>query len=86
MCTGKRQTHIRNAPSSRTAVTAIGPYNEMLQCIRIRIGLSLPAAACRGFSGAARQRPWKGSLWCGRTSTPSAFTVMPYAFLASVAQ
>ena len=26
MCTGKRQTHIRNAPSSRTAVTGIGPY------------------------------------------------------------
>ena len=25
MCTGKRQTHIRNAPSSRTAVTGIGP-------------------------------------------------------------
>ena len=26
MCTGKRQTHIRNAPSSRTAVTGLGPY------------------------------------------------------------
>ena len=26
MRTGKRQTHIRNAPSSRTAVTGIGPY------------------------------------------------------------
>ena len=26
MCTGKRQTHIRNAPLSRTAVTGIGPY------------------------------------------------------------
>ena len=26
MCTGKRQTHIRNAPSSRTAVTGIGTY------------------------------------------------------------
>ena len=26
MCTGKRWTHIRNAPSSRTAVTGIGPY------------------------------------------------------------
>ena len=25
MCTGKRQTHIRNAPSSRTAVTGIAP-------------------------------------------------------------
>ena len=25
-CTGKRWTHIRNAPSSRTAVTGIGPY------------------------------------------------------------
>ena len=28
MCTGKRQTHIRNAPSSRTAVTGIGPYTD----------------------------------------------------------
>ena len=28
MCTGKRQTHIRNAPSSRTAVTGIVPYNQ----------------------------------------------------------
>ena len=26
MCTGKRQTHIRNAPSPRTAVTGIDPY------------------------------------------------------------
>ena len=26
MCTGERQTHIRNAPSSRTAVTGIDPY------------------------------------------------------------
>ena len=26
MCTGKRQTHIRNAPLSRMAVTGIGPY------------------------------------------------------------
>ena len=29
MCTGKRQTHIRNAPSSRTAVTGIGPYRVL---------------------------------------------------------
>ena len=28
MCTGKRQTHIRNAPSSRTAVTGIVPYTD----------------------------------------------------------
>ena len=28
MCTGKRQTHIHNAPSSRTAVTGIVPYNQ----------------------------------------------------------
>ena len=28
MCTGKRWTHIRNAPSSRTAVTGIGPYTD----------------------------------------------------------
>ena len=29
MCTGKRQTHIRNAPLSRTAVTGIGPYKTL---------------------------------------------------------
>ena len=29
MCTGKRQIHIRNAPSSRTAVTGIGPYRVL---------------------------------------------------------
>ena len=29
MCTGKRQTHIRNAPSSQTAVTGIGPYSVL---------------------------------------------------------
>ena len=45
MCTGKRQTHIRNAPSPRTAVTGINPYNgfknsvgsiELLQILRKR--------------------------------------------------
>ena len=45
MCTGKRQTHIRSAPSSRTAVTGINPYNgfknsvgsiELLQISRER--------------------------------------------------
>ena len=35
MCTGKRQTHIRNAPSSRTAVTGIGPYKRCTHCVRI---------------------------------------------------
>ena len=34
MCTGKRQTHIRNAPSSRTAVTGIDPYNAYRHCIK----------------------------------------------------
>ena len=29
MCTGKRQTHIRNAPSSRTAVTGNDPYEAL---------------------------------------------------------
>ena len=45
MCTGKRQTHIRNAPSPRTAVTGIDPYEaykysarrfELLQISRER--------------------------------------------------
>ena len=34
MCTGKRQTHIRNAPSSRTAVSGIGPYKSFLNSVR----------------------------------------------------
>ena len=34
MCTGKRQTHIRNAPLSRTAVTGIDPYNWR-GCLRV---------------------------------------------------
>ena len=40
MCTGKRQTHIRNAPSSRTAVTGIAPLQPVranLLCISIKI-------------------------------------------------
>ena len=47
MCTGKRQIHIRNAPSSRTAVTGIDPYEafsgnvrnlELLQITREKSG------------------------------------------------
>ena len=34
MCTGKRQTHIRNDPSSRTAVTGIDPYRRCMHCVR----------------------------------------------------
>ena len=34
MCTGKRQTHIRNAPSSRTAVTGIDPYEAFSGNVR----------------------------------------------------
>ena len=34
MCTGKRQTHIRNVPSPRTAVTGIDPYNAYRHCIK----------------------------------------------------
>ena len=42
MCTGKRQTRIRNAPSSRTAATGIAPYeafsklSEILRCFKFR--------------------------------------------------
>ena len=36
MCTGKRQTHIRNAPSSRTAVTGIVPYTDGAYFILLR--------------------------------------------------
>ena len=41
MCTGKRQTHIRNAPSSRTAVTGIGLYSQTG-----KYGANLPKALC----------------------------------------
>ena len=37
MCTGKRQTYIRNAPSSRTAVTGIGPYKHSGKLISLLI-------------------------------------------------
>ena len=36
MCTGKRQTHIRNAPSSRTAVSGIGPYRVLCKFVAAR--------------------------------------------------
>ena len=42
MCTGKRQTNIRNAPSSRTAVTGIGPYKTFWESIR---NFELPQAS-----------------------------------------
>ena len=34
MCTGKRQTHIRNVPSSRTVVTGIAPYEAFSKNVR----------------------------------------------------
>ena len=46
MCTGKRQTHIRNAPSSRTAVTGIGPYNR--PPTKAPLGLKGPIPPIRG--------------------------------------
>ena len=36
MCTGKRWAHIRNAPSSRTAVTGIGPYTDGTYLVLLR--------------------------------------------------
>ena len=36
MCTGKRWAHIRNAPSSRTAVTGIGPYTDSACLVPLR--------------------------------------------------
>ena len=47
MCTGKRQTHIRNAPSSRTAVTGIGPYNAYRRCIKNSELLQVPREKSR---------------------------------------
>ena len=34
MCTGKRQTHIRNVHSSRTVVTGIAPYEAFSKNVR----------------------------------------------------
>ncbi len=36
MCTGKRQAHIRSAPSSRTAVSGIGPYTDGAYLVLLR--------------------------------------------------
>ena len=36
MCTGKRQAHIRNAPSSRTTVSGIGPYTDGAYLVLLR--------------------------------------------------
>ena len=51
MCTGKRQTHIRNAPSSRTAVTGIGPYNAYRRCIKNSELLQVPREKSRKTEG-----------------------------------
>ena len=51
MCTGKRQTHIRNAPSSRTAVTGIDPYNAYRRCIKNSELLQVPREKSRKTEG-----------------------------------
>ena len=56
MCTGKRQTHIRNAPSSRTAVTGIGLYGHAGKCIRIRRRFSIIRCI---LPGGAEPRPYQ---------------------------
>ena len=56
MCTGKRQTHIRNAPSSRTAVTGIGLYGQAGKCIRIRRRFSIIRCI---LPGGAEPRPYQ---------------------------
>ncbi len=70
MCTGKRQTHIRNAPSLRTAVTGIGPYTKQTAAYEFADRFSFIASAHRNPSGAARQLPFQwspgGSVWVTR--------------------
>ena len=61
MCTGKRQTHIRNAPSSRTAVTGIGLYGQAGKCIRIRRRFSIIRCI---LPGGAEPRPYQLHLFC----------------------
>ena len=64
MCTGKRQPHIRNVPTSRTAVTGIGPYVEMWKCLRIcRKTFTICGGLLRPLSQLRWQLPFRGSLW-----------------------
>ena len=51
MCTGKRQTHIRNAPSSRTAVTGIDPCKGYADGVNRPSPQTLPALSWL--------RPWR---------------------------
>ena len=72
MCTGKRQTHIRNAPSSRTAVTGIGPYSWRGSARGSRASAkirSCSAASSRGFRGPSWSR-WSARRWQGRNGRP----------------
>ena len=47
MCTGKRQTHIRNAPSSRTAVTGIAPTVKQASTYEFAVKLHKTTVSCR---------------------------------------
>ena len=72
MCTGKRQTHIRNAPSSRTAVTGIGPYSWRGSARGSRASAkirSCSAASSRGSRGPSWSR-WSARRWQGRNGRP----------------
>ncbi len=65
MCTGKRQTHIRNAPSSRTAVTGIGPYSQTG-----KYGANLPKALyCTSYQKNTVHGNWAGG-WASKTASP----------------
>ncbi len=61
MCTGKRQTHIRNAPSSRAAVTGIGHYNLAWERPGSTLNKSEPFTGKYGLNGRGllrgRRRP-----------------------------
>ena len=59
MCTGKRQTHIRNAPSSRTAVTGIEPYRNSrtgIAPVYYYIVYSIPACFRKAFPKKVREK------------------------------
>ena len=52
MCTGKRQTHIRNVPSSRTVVTGIAPYEAFSKNVRNSEMLQVSREKSRKTEGA----------------------------------
>ena len=59
MCTGKRQTHIRNVPSSRTVVTGIAPYEAFSKNVRNSEMLQVSREKSRKTEGVFLVGSWR---------------------------